>query len=105
MQTEPRPKRVLHSRPDLVWGTGLAKVTQRVQVPIIQGFWTQKPFRIWRLRPESSNIGYVDHLGKGLSFGWGLTSCRFRVLGCRVSKWIKMGLGFCGCGWVIGIWY
>ena len=37
--------------------------TQRVQVPNIQGPWSQKPFRVWFLEPETSNIGCPDRLG------------------------------------------
>ena len=37
-------------------------VAQRVQVPNIYGLWSQKPFRVWFLGPESLNIGYLDPL-------------------------------------------
>ena len=37
--------------------------TQRVQVPNIQGLWSQEPLRIWLLEPETSNVGYLDPLG------------------------------------------
>ena len=35
-------------------------VPQRVQVPNI---WSQIPWRVWFLEPETSNIGYLDPLG------------------------------------------
>ena len=38
-------------------------ITQRVQVPNFQGFWSQKPFRAFLGGPESLNIGYLDPLG------------------------------------------
>ena len=39
-------------------------ITQRVQVPNIQGLWAPIPLRVWFLEPETSNVGYLDPLSK-----------------------------------------
>ena len=39
------------------------EVPQRVQVPNIEGLWSQKTLRVWYLEPESLNVGYLDPLG------------------------------------------
>ena len=51
----------------LQWGkygvVPIRMLTQRVQVPNISELWSQIPFRVWYLGPESLNIGYLDPLG------------------------------------------
>ena len=42
---------------------------RRVQVPNIYGPWSQKPFRVWFLEPEASNIGYLDNWSIGACIG------------------------------------
>ena len=37
--------------------------SQRVQVPNIEGLWSQIPLRVWLLGSKTSNIGYLDPLG------------------------------------------
>ena len=40
-----------------------ASTSQRVQVPIIEGLWSQRPLIIWFLEPECLKIGYLDPPG------------------------------------------
>ena len=42
---------------------GLGSLSRRVQVPNIQGVWSQIPSKVWVWGPESLNIGYLDPLG------------------------------------------
>ena len=44
-------------------GLGFVVMVLGVQVPHIEGPWSQKPIRAWYLEPESFNNGYLDPPG------------------------------------------
>ena len=47
------------------WGWAASRAgSQMVQVPNIQGLWSQNPSRVRHLGSETSSIGYLDPLGK-----------------------------------------
>ena len=62
--------------PTCAYGSEEAQVggAQRVQVPKISGLWSQKPFRVWFLEPESLNIGYLDPLGGSSKGSYGISA-------------------------------
>ena len=55
---------MLHRKPLLLYRVGpVSFLTQRVQVPNIDGLWLQTPYLKWFLGSETTNIGYLDPLG------------------------------------------